>query len=132
MKRIIDTNSNIDSNSNIDIDIDTNPNTNINTYTNRKSIFSKNNNSITLKMEELQEAIPSNSYDQPNVEYAKTHTEWRWRFFEIGDRRYVEITYKHPDKSRVYKNNHGEWITCELDDKWNKYVRYSKYYYSNQ
>ncbi len=97
---------------------------------NGKSIFAKS--TITLKMDDVINSIPQDSFDKPNIQLQQTNTEWRWRLFDINDRKVIEITYKHPNKPRMYKDNQGNWIEYTLDKEWiwDKYLTYSKYYYS--
>ena len=59
----------------------------------------------------------------------KTHTEWRWRFFDIKGRKLIEISKQNPNENRIYMDNMGKWISFTLDNSWDQYVVDIKYCY---
>jgi len=83
-----------------------------------------------LSISEIEKSIPSNSLNKPDPNLQNTHTEWRWRFFNINDSKKVEISKKDPLTKRQYKLPNGEWIEYDMDNYYDKYVYKSCYYYS--
>lgn len=87
---------------------------------------------MTLSITEIQKSIPIGASDKPNSELEKTHTEWRWRFFNMEGRNLVEISQKKINNNRIYIDNTGKWIYFELDNNWEQYITESKYFYVNE
>jgi hypothetical protein len=84
---------------------------------------------FVLYIEDIKKQIPANSTSKPNTDLQKSHTEWRWRFFNVNGRKLIEITRKYPNKDRDYIDNTGKWIKYVLDDCWDKYVVQTNYCY---
>lgn len=84
---------------------------------------------FVLHIEDIKKQIPANSTSKENTNLQKTHTEWRWRFFNVNGRKLIEITRKYPNKDRDYIDNTGKWIKYVLDNCWDKYVIQTNYYY---
>lgn len=84
---------------------------------------------MILSLEDIKKSIPKNALSNPDPKLLTTHTEWRWRFLNIGDRKLVEISRKNPNGQRTYIDNTGKWINISLDQEWDKYVVGIKYVY---
>ena len=83
-----------------------------------------------MSLNDIIKSIPPNSIKRPNTYLQTSHTEWRWRFFEIKGRKLVEISKKHPNGERIYMNNMGKWISnLELNDNWDQFLTDTKYFY---
>jgi hypothetical protein len=93
----------------------------------------------TPSYNEIYESIPPESVDNENPELAKYMTEYRWRFYDNGIKKFVEISYKKPNENRIffsYKNEKNNWFeineeTNILINKWEKYIIETKYCYTN-
>ncbi|VBB18534.1 hypothetical protein YASMINEVIRUS_997 [Yasminevirus sp. GU-2018] len=77
---------------------------------------------MVLSLEDIKRSVPPNASKVPLPEMQKTHTEWRWRFYNIEGRKMVEISKRDPNKNRVFIDNTGRWINFSLDASWDKYV----------
>jgi hypothetical protein len=103
-------------------------------YTNNDDSISDNDDikseKIPLSREYIYKSIPNNASNKPDLNLVKTQIEHRWRFFNINNRKLVEISIKHPNKERLYINSTGEWTSFVLDSKWDMYVTSAKYYYT--
>jgi hypothetical protein len=110
-----------------------NNNHNVRTITNADSI-SDNDDHIspvfTLTQENIYKSIPKSAVNNPDKKLETTHIEHRWRFFNINNRKLIEMSIKHPENNRKYINSSGMWINYNLDSKWDKYLILSKYYYT--
>jgi hypothetical protein len=84
---------------------------------------------VILSYQDIIKNIPKEATSQPNHILQKTHTEWRWRFFDLKGRKLVEISKIDPMKDRTYMDNTGKWIKYTLVDEWDEYVVESKYCY---
>lgn len=90
----------------------------------------KAESSISLSLDDIIKSIPPNATIHPNEHLRSTHTEWRWRFFEMKERKLVEISKKTPDSDRIYMNNTGKWISnFELEGNWDKFLTDTRYFY---
>jgi len=99
------------------------------------SIFKKAEKKIEsiqpiIKRDQLMNTIPPNTYDCPNNELLGHMIEWRWRFFNINEHQFVEISQKHHNKERLYVDGNGQMIEKIIGDEWNKYIVDEKYYYT--
>lgn len=82
-----------------------------------------------LSIDNLKKIIPQGVKNSPDNELIKTSIEWRWRYFDIDGRKMVEISQKKPNEKRRYIDNTGQMIYYDLDEKWEKYLIGSNYYY---
>jgi hypothetical protein len=87
-------------------------------------------NKIILSLENILKTIPNYSSSVPNKELQKTHTERRWKFFEIDNRKLIEISQKNPNEDRLYLNSAGQWIKFKMDNCWDHFLIDVKYYYA--
>jgi len=87
---------------------------------------------IILSKDYIYKSIPKTALDKPDLKLKDNHIEHRWRFFNIHNRKLVEISVKHPNKERKYINSLGEWIVYNLDNRWDIYLTSVKYYYTNK
>lgn len=107
----------------------------INTTTNIESISDNEDfksEKITLTRDYIYKSIPKSACNIPDPELAKVRIEHRWRFFNINNRKLVEISIKHPNKERKYINSSGEWMDFNLDNRWDVYLTSAKYYYADK
>jgi len=84
---------------------------------------------IVLQYEEILRTIPSNAQRQPDKELQKTHTEWRWRFFDLKGRKLIEISQKKPNHERMYVDTSGNWVAYNLRGNWDQFLEKSIYVY---
>lgn len=91
----------------------------------------KNNKNIMISRKEVIKTIPCDCLKCPNLEFAKTKTEWRWRIFKLPNKNNetIEISMKRPNEERKYINKLGEWIQCEVSEEFDVYVTSSYYNY---
>ena len=96
------------------------------------SIFEKNNNIIkNTYIEDIFGTIPKESVIKRDINLAKTHTEWRWRFFQFNKIKKIEISNLSPiTNKRLYLNNMNKWVERNVSDEYDKYVIKEYYYYS--
>lgn len=75
----------------------------------RKSIFS---------------SIPKDALLVPNLELRKSHTEWRWRIFDIPNMKsqLVEVSYKKPNENIMYADKNGNWKEACVDKSFDNFV----------
>lgn len=101
--------------------------------TSEKKIFMKcNNNDTTTILSErnLLSSIPTGAIECENCSLKNTCTEWRWRFFNINEKKMVEISKRHPDGQQLFINNNGKWIKYIDDNNWNNFLTKIIYYYA--
>jgi hypothetical protein len=56
--------------------------------------------------------------------------EWRWRFFTINKKKYVEISY-FKDGTRKYYTHDGNYLyNITISQEFNKYLTNELYYYA--
>ena len=86
-----------------------------------------------LSKKEIIDSIPKPNFKKRNEDKSKTNIEWRWRFFNIPNKKneLVEISYKHPEKKRKYINQSGEWVEREISLDFDKYVTNEYYHYTD-
>lgn len=94
----------------------------------RSEIKSKPNK---LNFQDIIKTIPENSFNEPQEELKKTKVESRWRILEINDKKYVEISFLDLNNKRTFVDKYGDFVESVVDDKYNKYVVASYYYYSD-
>jgi hypothetical protein len=57
--------------------------------------------------------------------------EWRWRFFNINNRKLIEISYLDSNNGkRIYTDYSGNKIEYDLDNKWDAYLTKILYAYA--
>lgn len=89
-----------------------------------------NNGEMILNINDIMKTIPNNAMTKPDNEMGKTHTEWRWRFFDIKGRKLIEISKKQPNNKRLYVDNTGSWIHYDNNiNQWNNFLVNTVYHY---
>ena len=100
------------------------------------SISNKKNkdgdNKQCLSIRDIKKSIPPNAIKKPMPNLAKTHTEWRWRFFNIDGRKLIEMSCMHPDQKRTFMDADGNWINTNEDEliKFEEFIHDVMYYYA--
>jgi len=84
-----------------------------------------------LSLDDIKQSIPNEASGKPKTDLLKTHTEWRWRFFNIDGRKLVEISKQEPNSERLYVDNTSKWTKYSLDKSWDKFIVDARYYYAN-
>ena len=84
---------------------------------------------MVLDINDIMRTIPNNAMTKPDRELEKTHTEWRWRFFNVKGRKLIEISKKHLCDDRMYVDNRGSWIRHNNVSEWDKFVVNTMYHY---
>lgn len=107
---------------------------------NKRSIFKKSDakdskvydgTCTVLDSADLMASIPQNA--SPNKQIiAQKQIEWRWRFFEIGSRKLIEMSHADINNNRTFIDQIGEPISYDLDPEWDKFVVKTLYAYVNQ
>lgn len=87
---------------------------------------------MILSIKDISQSIPMTSYSSPNPELQKTHTEHRWRFFDLKGRKLIEISRQSPGRDRIFVDNKGNWINFELKGNWDQFLIDTRYYYSTE
>tara|TARA_Y100000780_G_C13655356_1_gene406338 strand:+ start:240 stop:569 length:330 start_codon:yes stop_codon:yes gene_type:complete len=86
---------------------------------------------VIMNKNDIENTIPENNVDKPDIKLRETLTEYRWRYLKIKDIEYIEISYKEPNsEERLYMDSDGKWIKKNVDEYWNNYVYKEKYSYS--
>lgn len=99
-----------------------------------KSIFIKrgsksDTNLQTVNKSDIIKSIPENNYKSEQPELGKIKTEFRWRFFNIKNKKYIEISCKESNGERVFFNNNS-WVPAIIDPCLEKYIDEEYYYYT--
>lgn len=96
-----------------------------------KSEISDNENKIRIVMSihDIEKTIPQDCLDYPQIIYQKFYTEYRWRYFKINNEIYIEMSYKEPNKERLFMSPSGEWIEYKIDPELDNFIIKKKYYY---
>jgi hypothetical protein len=84
---------------------------------------------MSLALEDIMKAIPTNATKLPDSKLQSTHTEWRWRFFDLKGRKLIEISQKKPNEERLYMDNKGKWTKFNLKGDWDKFLTDIRYSY---
>lgn len=84
---------------------------------------------MVLSLQDIIKSIPQNANKTPSTELQKTHTEWRWRFFDLRGRKLIEISKMAPGTNRVYMDNRGKWTEYSLKKEWDKFIVDTRYCY---
>lgn len=116
--------------------MNTNTNTLNNIFIKQSELTEKengeHNKSFALSRTDVASMIPKNCLKQKDIELSKTKTEWRWRIFKLPNKNNetVEISQKQFEQKRLYINNLGNWVECDVDESFDSYVTNEYYYYS--
>lgn len=89
----------------------------------------ENESYMVLSLQDIITSIPQNAISLPSDELQKTHTEWRWRFFDLLGRKLIEISKMPKNRNRVYMDNKGQWTEYTLKKEWDKYLVDTRYCY---
>jgi hypothetical protein len=116
-------NNNVSMNPNIYPNMNMNPNANTNTSTNMVQT-----DYFVLDKKYIESLIPEGASEKKIEILPKDVTEWRWRFFKIGERKLVEMSY-YDGTNRIYVDSSGNMINYDLDPLWDKYVVKTLYCY---
>lgn len=84
---------------------------------------------MILDINDIMKTIPENALISSNNELGKTHTEWRWRFFNLKGRKLIEISKKNPNEDRMYVDNTGTWVHYNGTNQWDKFLVKTMYHY---
>ena len=87
----------------------------------------------TVSFPKIIDTIPSGYYKERQLQlYNSGKTEWRWRFYQMGDRSFVDISKLDPTFNiRMFVNRKGEWYEDEVPKEFDQYVVREYYYYSS-
>jgi len=84
---------------------------------------------MILSFQDIIRNIPNTAVKTPDSNLKKTHTEWRWRFFDLKGRKLVEISKLQPNEERTYMDNTGKWIKYNLKGNWDQFLVDTRYCY---
>lgn len=96
---------------------------------NQPSTNESYNQHTVLDRNDLLSTIPDEATEVER-EPQQNEVAWRWRFFNINDRRMIEISYIEPGKSRVYLDYAGNKTQFNIHSSWDQYVTRTLYYYA--
>lgn len=87
---------------------------------------------VILSKKEIIDSLPKNCTREQNPEIAKTHIEWKWRFFKFPNKNneVIEISYKFPNENRKYINKMGKWVDCDIGNEFDEFVISEYYHYT--
>ena len=88
-----------------------------------------NESCMVLSIQDIMKSIPPSATKSPSQHMQQTHTEWRWRFFDLRGRKLIEISMMHPKSKRVYMNNTGSWTEYTLGKEWDEFLVDTRYCY---
>ena len=102
----------------------------------RRSIFKKSDAKPTesretctiLNAKDIENSLPPDLTKDPLGAVPDNHVEWRWRFFKIGNKKLVEISYLDGD-TRIFKDYNGNSIEYDLQKEWDEYLVKTLYAY---
>jgi hypothetical protein len=100
---------------------------------NKVDQIDQNENCVCLSIHDIKKSIPTNTISSPDIKLSKTHTEWRWRFFNINGRKLIEMSCKHPNKKRSFMDTSGEWTNDQNEDEiiaFEEFIQKTMYYYA--
>ena len=81
-----------------------------------------------LNIKDIEESIPKSASSTRLSPIPPNVTEWRWRFFQIGQRKLIEISL-YENNIRSYIDYNGNVITYDLDPSWDAFVTKTLYAY---
>lgn len=84
-----------------------------------------------LNYKYLLESIPPDHFKTPQPHLINNKTEWRWRFFIIDNKKFVEISFMEPNKPRLFIDKFGNWITTDILKDYDKFIQNEMYYYTD-
>jgi hypothetical protein len=74
-----------------------------------------------LSSKDIASSIPQNASTTQLNKIPLNSVEWRWRFFKIGERKMVEVSF-YDGQNRIYMDYMGNRIPFDMDNSWNQYV----------
>lgn len=83
-----------------------------------------------LTLEEFKKIIPKSYSNKKNDKLRNHMTEWRWRIYNINNKKYTEISMMEPKKKRLYLNKYKKWTEENIEPIYDKYIIQEYYYYS--
>jgi hypothetical protein len=79
------------------------------------------------------ENIPEPYYKKPDIIKRKELIEWRWRFYNIENKKIAEISFYDPTSNkRLYVNSVGDYVERDIPEIYNQYIIDEYYYYSSE
>jgi hypothetical protein len=82
-----------------------------------------------LEYNEIMNTMPDETYSQEQEDLKQKYIEWRWRFFQIGDKKFVEISSSNAN-NRKYFDKYGRWTDVHVDPSFNQYLTKQTFYYT--
>jgi hypothetical protein len=90
--------------------------------TDDEEIINEDQSHIVLSLQDILNSIPESATRTPSFELQQTHTEWRWRFFDLRERKLIEISKMEPKLKRIYMDNQGKWTEYTLKKEWDNFM----------
>lgn len=121
-----------DTNNKKNIKIKKNNKNEIDSLSDSENVIENDLSQMILSLQDIIKSIPQNSVKKPDINLQKTHTEWRWRFFNLKERKLIEISKLSPsftETERLYMDNTGKWIKYNLKGNWNQFLTETRYCY---
>lgn len=95
----------------------------------KQSELPKEENKFSYK--DIKSNIPTPNYNNPQLELRKTTTEWRWRFYNIYNKKLVEISFLNKNSNeRTYVDKYGNFINTLVPKEYDKYIIEEIYCYT--
>ena len=84
-----------------------------------------------LSYDSIIENIPEPHF-KSRIPANKDLIEWRWRFYNINNKKIVEISYYNPKTNeRTYINSKGEYVKRDIPKELEVFIIEEYYYYTN-
>lgn len=79
---------------------------------------------LCMSKKDVLNSIPKNHVLIRNNELLKIKAEWRWRIFKFPTKKneVIEISFKNPNKKRLFINKFGEWVETEISKEFDPFV----------
>ena len=86
---------------------------------------------VILDSHDLNNMIPESATPLKRNVIPNDTIEWRWRFFNINNRKLIEISYLNSNNNkRIYTDYTGDKTEYDIDSKWDIYLTKVLYAYA--
>ena len=109
---------------------------NIKNETDENSIFIKQSEvpkpEKKLCYQTIIDSLPDPNFKEPNLQWRTKAVEWRWRFYKIGDKKVVEMSFLEPNSNeRIYVDKNNNYIKSTISNEYDNYLVEEYYFYTN-
>jgi hypothetical protein len=84
-----------------------------------------------ISKEDFLENIPKGATNKKDKDLELTSTEYRWRILKLPnlEKEFIEISFKEPNKARLFMNHAGKWVEYEKNSQFDQHVVKEYYFY---